>query len=106
MHDLQRELGVFSLQKRRLKGVSNCCHDYLQDSYRENGDTFWEVNSKRGNRNESQEENSKKKIFTVKVAKHQNKSFKELVETILASTHDLTRQNPEQPDIIFKLVLF
>lgn len=42
----------------------------------------------------------------MKVAKHQNKLSKGLVEAILASTHNSTRQNPEQPDLILKLVLF
>jgi len=57
VHDLQR-LRELGLQKRRLKGASNCCCDYLLDSYKENEDTFWEVNSKRGNRDESQKGNS------------------------------------------------
>ena len=85
--DRLRELGLFSLEKRRLQGDLRAAFQYLKRAYRKDGEgPFTRVCSDRtrGNGCKLKEGRSRlyigKKFFTMRVVKHRSRLTREAVD--------------------------
>ncbi|GAB0191715.1 hypothetical protein GRJ2_001636800 [Grus japonensis] len=85
-----RELGVFSLEKRRLQGDLTAAFQYLQRAYKKDGDRFFSgaycSKTRRFNGFKLKESrfrlDIRKKFFTMRVVKHWNRLPREVVDTL------------------------
>jgi len=82
-----RDLGLFSLEKRRLRGDLRAAFQYLKGAYRKNGEgLFTRVCSVRTRRNGCKLKEGRfrwdimTKLFTMRVVKHWNMLPKEAVD--------------------------
>jgi len=98
--DSLRKLGLFSLEKRRLRGELIAAFQYLKGAYRKDGENFFSTaccNRTRGNVFKLREGSFRlregrfrldirKKIFTMRVVKHWNRLPREVVEATSLET--------------------
>jgi len=85
--DRQRELGLFSLEKRRLRGDLIAAFQYLKWAYRKDGENLFSkacFDRTRSNGFKLREDRFRlhitKKYFTMRVAKHWNRFRREVVD--------------------------
>lgn len=82
-----KELGIFSLENRKLRGYLITVFQYLKSGYKEDGGCLFirsHVEKTRGNRYKLQRHkfhlNIRKKYFTVRTADHRNNIPRDVVE--------------------------
>ncbi|PKU42037.1 hypothetical protein llap_7659 [Limosa lapponica baueri] len=85
--DRLRELGLFSLEKRRLQGDLIMAFQYLKGAYRRDGEGFFmrECNNRTRDNGFKLEDgrfqlDTRKKFFTVSVVRHWNRLLREVVD--------------------------
>ena len=88
-----RELGLFSLEKRRLWGDPTVAFQYLKEAYKQEGEQlFTRVNSDRTRRNGLKLRQGRlrldirRKFFTQRVVTHWNRLPKEVVDALSLET--------------------
>ena len=88
-----KELGLFSLEKRRLQGDLIAAFQYLKGSYRKEGDRLFiriHGDRTRGNSPKLKEGSfwlgRRKKSFTVRVVRHWNRLHRDVVDALSLDT--------------------